>query len=103
MNSDIKIGAGLVGQMALCCGGPLIVSLITSGVLLGALGTLWAGGELLLLLSGAVLIVAGAWLFARRRSGDAPGQAACCAPEPSSASGADAGESVPRNDEVPAR
>ena len=103
MNSDTKIGVGLVGLMALCCGGPLIVSLITSGVLLGTLGALWAGGELPLALSGAVLVVAGAWLFARRRTVAAAGDAACCAPQTSRASDVDAGESVPGRDEIAAR
>jgi len=103
MNGDTKIGLGLVGLLALCCGGPVIVSLITSGVLLGAVGTLWAGGELPFLLGGAVLVLAGLWLVARRRALDPPGSAACCTRQSSSASGFDADKSVPRRDEIAAR
>jgi len=98
MNGDTKIGVGLIGLVALCCGGPLIVSLITSGVLLGALGMLWAGSLLPFLLGSAIVILTGLWLFARRRAIDAPGDAACCAPPERIASGPGANESVPEKD-----
>ncbi len=67
-NNDSKVGLGLVALMALCCGGPLILSLFASGAVLGALGAVWAGGSLLLLLVGGTRVVAAAWLLARRRT-----------------------------------
>jgi uncharacterized membrane protein YedE/YeeE len=103
MNGDTKIGVGLVGLVALCCGGPLIVSLITSGVLLGALGTLWAGSQLPFLLGSAIVILAGLLLFGRRRAIEAPRDAARCATPERIASGPGANESVHENDHVTAR
>ena len=84
MNSnDSKVGLGVVALMALCCGGPLILSLFASGAVLGALGTVWAGDRLLLLLCGGALVVAAVWLLARRRTqGRAEGVDCCAAPGP---------------------
>jgi len=73
-NNDSKVGLGLVALMALCCGGPLILSLFASGSRPWPLGAVWAGGSLLLLLVGGTLVVAAAWLLARRRT---PGTVAC--------------------------
>jgi hypothetical protein len=46
MNGETKMGLGLVAAMALCCGGPLILSALASGVVLGSLGAVWDGGRL---------------------------------------------------------
>jgi hypothetical protein len=81
MNNDMKLGAGVVALMALCCGGPLILSLLASGAVLGALGGVWAGGRLLLLVGGAALVLAAVWLLVRRRApGTADGVDCCAAP-----------------------
>lgn len=42
MNSVSKIGVGLVVLIALCCAGPLVLSLVVSGAVLGALSAIWA-------------------------------------------------------------
>lgn len=81
MKNDATIGLGVVGAMALCCGGPLILSALASGAVLGTVGAVLEGGRLLFLGAGAVLIgLAAAWLLARRFASHADGDAACCAP-----------------------
>ena len=79
MNNDMKMGAGVVALMALCCGGPLILSLLASGAVLGALGGVWAGGRLLLLVGGGALAVAAVWLLVRRRVPGTADRVDCCA------------------------
>ena len=67
MNSETKIGLGVVALVALCCAGPLVLSLLATGAVLGALSTIWADDRPLLLGSGAIVVALGAWLLARRR------------------------------------
>jgi len=67
-NNDMKMGLGGVALLALCCGAPLILALFASGVVLGGLGTVWAGGRLLWLLGGGALVVVAVWLLVRRRT-----------------------------------
>jgi hypothetical protein len=38
MNSETKIGIGMVALVVLCCAGPLVLSLVATGAVLGALG-----------------------------------------------------------------
>jgi hypothetical protein len=83
MKRDIAVGAGVVGMMALCCGAPIIISVLASGAVLGALGTLWSAGRVALLSGAAVLLLAGIWLVARRNSTHRSGAADCCAVPPS--------------------
>lgn len=67
MNTDTKTGLGVVAAVALCCGGPLVFSALASGAAFGALGALWDGASRPLLLgTGALLLVAGVWLLARK-------------------------------------
>jgi MerT mercuric transport protein len=80
MNSDTKMGLGVVALLALCCAGPLILSLLASGALLGALGAVWVGGRPLVLAVAAVLVGAAGWLLVRRRSSQADEGAACRTP-----------------------
>jgi hypothetical protein len=75
---EIAVGAGVVGMMALCCGAPIIISVLASSAVLGALGALWSAGRVALLSGAAVLLVAGIWLVARRSSSRASGAANCC-------------------------
>src|SRR5260370_21024190 len=94
MNGETKRGLGVLGAMALCCGGPLLLSALASGAVMGALGVVWDGSRLLLLLGGgAVVIVAAVWLLARRLTSPAHADAACCAapmPSPGVGGGDDA-------------
>jgi MerT mercuric transport protein len=94
MNGDAKIGMGLVALLALCCAGPLILSLLASGALLGAFGAVWVGGRPLFLAGAAVLVGGAAWLLVRRRSSQADESAACCIPRVDSARTAEADEAV---------
>lgn len=66
MNGETKLGLGLASLLVLCCGGPLVLSLVASGAAMGAIGAVWADGRPLLLAAGALLIVISAWLLARR-------------------------------------
>jgi len=68
MNGDTKMGVGLVALVALCCAGPLVLSLLASGAVLGALSAIWIEARPMLLAGGAVLIALGAWLLARRHA-----------------------------------
>ncbi len=77
-NSDAKIGLGVVALMAMCCGGPLILSLLASGAVLGGLGALWADSRLLVV-PGVVFVVGAMWLLSRRRSSHADESSACSA------------------------
>jgi hypothetical protein len=79
MSRDAKLGLGIVFLLAVCCGGPLILSLLAAGAGLGALGAAWAGGgRPLLLLSGSmVVVVTAGWLLARRHASRADAHAAC--------------------------
>ena len=56
VRGDVKLGLAAVALMAVCCGGPVFLSLLASGAALGALGSVWSGGCLLLPVSGALLI-----------------------------------------------
>lgn len=94
MSSDAKMGLGIVGALAVCCGGPLILSALASGAVLGALGALWDGGRLVLLAGGAVLIVAAVWLLARRLASPAHPAVDCCA-VPMSSPGVGHGDTAP--------
>ena len=87
MNRDWRMGLGMVALMVLCCGGPLILSLLTSGAVLGGLAALWAVSRLLLV-PGVVLVVGAVWLLGRRRSSQREEGAACCA-TPTPTAGAD--------------
>jgi hypothetical protein len=78
-NSDTKIGLGIVALMALCCGGPLVLSLLASGAVLGGLGALWSDSRLLVV-PGVVLVVGALWLLLRRRSAQADESSGCQAP-----------------------
>jgi hypothetical protein len=80
MSTDTKIGLGMVGLLAVCCGLPLIATLFASGVLLGAVGSVWAHGQLLFTVGAALLISTGLWLLVRRRGTHAADDATCCAP-----------------------
>ena len=68
MDSDSKFGLGLIALVALCCAGPLVLSLLATGAVLGALSAISAEGRQLLLGGGAVVVALGAWLLARRRA-----------------------------------
>jgi hypothetical protein len=83
MKRDIAVSAGVVGVMALCCGAPIIISVLASGALLGALGAVWSAGRVALLSGAAVLLLAGMWLVARRASTNASSAADCWAVPPS--------------------
>jgi hypothetical protein len=69
MKSDTGVALGVVAMIALCCGGPLILSLLASGALLSALAAIWPSGRVALL-GGAttILVLTGVWLVARRRT-----------------------------------
>ena len=72
MNSDAKMGLGVVAIVALCCAGPVVLSLLASGAILGAMSAIWATDRPLFLSAGAMLIALGAgllsWRFARSRA-----------------------------------
>jgi hypothetical protein len=69
------------------CGGPLILSLVASGAVLGGPAAVWADGRLLLI-AGIVLVLGAVWLLARRRSFATDQSAACCT-TPTPTGGAD--------------
>ncbi len=73
----MKMGLGAVALMAVCCGGPLVLSVLASGALLGAAAAVWAGARPWLLAGGAVLVVTAVWLLRRRLIG---GRAHCNVP-----------------------
>ena len=66
MNTDSKLGMGVVAVLVLCCAGPLVLSLLATGAVLGALSAIVAQGRPLLLGSAAIAIALGGWLLARR-------------------------------------
>lgn len=72
MNSDTKMGLGLVALLALCCAGPVVVSLLASGAILGAAGAIWAIGRPLFLSGAVALIALGAGLWAWRSARSRP-------------------------------
>ena len=68
MDRDSKFGLGLIALVGLCCAGPLVLSLLASGAILGAISTIWVTDRPLLLSGGVMLLVLGAALSARRYS-----------------------------------
>src|SRR5579859_1192104 len=66
MTGESKLGLGLIALLALCCAGPLVLSLLATGAVLGAVGAIWAEDRPLLLGSGAIVVALGVWLLARR-------------------------------------
>jgi hypothetical protein len=68
MKSDTGVALGVVAMIALCCGGPLILSLLASGALLSALAAIWPSGRVALLGGATILVLTGVWLVARRRT-----------------------------------
>ena len=66
MDRDSKFGLGLVALLALCCAGPLVLSLLASGAILGAISAIWVTDRPVLLSGGAVLILLAVALSARR-------------------------------------
>ena len=72
----MKMGLGAVALMAVCCAGPLLLSVLASGALLGA-PAVWAGARPWFLAGGAVLAVSAVWLLRRRLIGD---RAQCSVP-----------------------
>lgn len=63
MNSDPRIGLGLVAALGLCCAGPIVLSIVGSGVVLSALSGVWS--DVGPLLAGvAVFVVIGILLLA---------------------------------------
>lgn len=66
MNGETKIGLGAVVLLALCCAGPVVLSLVGSGAALAALSAIWADDRPLLLASALLLVGVGATLLARR-------------------------------------
>ncbi len=87
---DVAIGLGVVGAFAVCCGAPIIISMLASGAVLGAVGLVWLNGRVVLLSGAAVLLVTGLWLRARRRTSHVGGGPDCCAPLKSVDGGAQA-------------
>ena len=63
MKNDTRLGLAAVGLVALCCAGPLLVSLVASGAVLGAVGAIQ--GSAPLLATAAVLTVAVVLLWRR--------------------------------------
>jgi hypothetical protein len=61
VNNDTRLGLAAVGIVALCCAGPLLVSLVASGAVLGALSAIHGSAPLLLamaaVLSAAVVLL----------------------------------------------
>jgi len=74
VNGETKFGLVAVGLMAVCCGGPLLLSLVASGAVLGALGALRSSGPMLLA-AAALLGAVGVLLWRRAR---ASGQGTGC-------------------------
>lgn len=66
MDSESKFGLGLIVLLVLCCAGPLVLSLLASGAILGAISVIWVTDRPLLLSGGAVLTLLGVGLLARR-------------------------------------
>lgn len=66
MNGETKLGLGAVVLLALCCAGPLVLSLVGSGAVLAALSAIWVDDRPLLLASALLLVGVGATLLARR-------------------------------------
>jgi hypothetical protein len=64
MNSETRNGLGLVFALALCCAGPIIVSLLGSGVVFVAMSGVWANARPLLMGMGALLVIIGILVLA---------------------------------------
>jgi hypothetical protein len=81
MTGESKLGLGLIALLAVCCAGPLVLSLLATGAVLGALSAIWVEDRPLLLGSRAIAVALAASLLARRsarikaapRRPDAPG------------------------------
>ncbi len=96
MKSDTAVALGVVAMIALCCGGPLILSLLASGALLGALAAVWSSGRVALLGGATILVLTGVWLVARRRTSSVGGGADWCALPGQASSAAEAATVAPR-------
>jgi hypothetical protein len=66
VNNDTRLGLAAVGIVALCCAGPLLVSLVASGAVLSAIH----GSAPLLLAMAAVLSAAVVLLWRRGRASE---------------------------------
>ena len=77
MNNDTRLGLAAVGLFALCCAGPLLVSLVASGAVLGALGAIQGSAPLLLAMA-AVLSAAVVLLWRRGRASESEESKAGC-------------------------
>jgi hypothetical protein len=66
MDTQRNFGLGLIALLALCCAGPLVLTLLATGAVLGALSAIWDEDRPLLLGSGIAVVALGAWLLARR-------------------------------------
>ena len=77
MSQDGKVGLIAVGLVVVCCAGPLVLSVLASGAVLGALGALH-GSAPLLVVAAAILGAVGVLLVRRRRSSGSEGR--CPAP-----------------------
>ena len=81
MDSESKFGLGLIALLALCCAGPLVLSLVASGAILGAISAIWATDRRLLLSGGGMLIALGAGTSRRRNTpGTTAGEPCDCVP-----------------------
>jgi hypothetical protein len=69
MNTEARIGLGLVGALAVCCAGPIVVSLIGSGAVFVAVSGVLADVHLLLMGLGALLVIVGVLVLTPRRFG----------------------------------
>ena len=72
MNSDPRTGLGLVGALVVCCAGPIVLSLVGSGVVLSALSGVWADVRPLLTGVGALLVIIGVPVLALSNRARAP-------------------------------
>jgi hypothetical protein len=69
MNSESRIGLGLVVAVALCCVGPLALSLIGSEAALSVLSGLWPDVRVPLMGLGALLVIVGILVLRPRQRG----------------------------------
>jgi hypothetical protein len=67
MNTETKIGLGVVVSLCVCCAGPLVLPFLLSGTIVSALSAVSADDGTLLLGIGTVLATIGILLGARAK------------------------------------
>jgi hypothetical protein len=66
MTGELKTGLAITVALALCCAGPIVLALLGSGAVLGALSALWPDGRPPLVGIRALPVIVGILALAKR-------------------------------------